>query len=247
MSILILRLTGPLQSWGTQSRFTVRDTGREPSKSGMIGILCAALGMDRTATELTYAGRTITFGELTSLKMGVRINKAGQLLRDFHTAGGGTLSGKRNGPSYGVVKASGKPGDTVLSNRFYLADADFLVGLMGADDLMELLREAVKAPHWPLFLGRKSCPPGEPLLPEINPIVPGNSLDELMAVLTTPPKGIQLRACNLEECRIVIDVDDAGAATGTRIDVPRFNFAARKFRPRNIASRMIVPSISAQE
>ncbi len=49
MSVLLLRLAGPLQSWGTQSRFRVRDTGREPSKSGVIGLLCTALGRPRTA------------------------------------------------------------------------------------------------------------------------------------------------------------------------------------------------------
>ena len=43
MSVLLLRLAGPMQAWGTQSRFTVRDTGLEPSKSGVIGLLCAAL------------------------------------------------------------------------------------------------------------------------------------------------------------------------------------------------------------
>ena len=48
MSTLLLRLAGPMQSWGTQSRFTIRDSGLEPSKSGVIGLLCAALGKPRT-------------------------------------------------------------------------------------------------------------------------------------------------------------------------------------------------------
>ena len=44
MSILLLRLAGPMQSWGTQSRFLVRDTGMEPSKSGVIGLLSPLWG-----------------------------------------------------------------------------------------------------------------------------------------------------------------------------------------------------------
>ena len=41
MSVLLLRLSGPMQSWGVQSRFTVRDTGLEPSKSGVVGLIAA--------------------------------------------------------------------------------------------------------------------------------------------------------------------------------------------------------------
>lgn len=44
MSTLLMRLAGPLQSWGTTSRFDQRDTGKEPSKSGVIGLMAAALG-----------------------------------------------------------------------------------------------------------------------------------------------------------------------------------------------------------
>jgi len=43
MPTLLLRLAGPMQSWGLSSRFTIRDTSLEPSKSGVLGLLCAAL------------------------------------------------------------------------------------------------------------------------------------------------------------------------------------------------------------
>ena len=78
---LLLRLAGPMQSWGTQSRFTVRDTGSEPSKSGVIGLLCAALGL----------GRAAPLDEFASLRMGVRVDAPGMMQVDYHTAGGGTL------------------------------------------------------------------------------------------------------------------------------------------------------------
>src|SRR5438552_4458096 len=127
MSVLLLRLSGPFQSWGTQSRFTVRDTGLEPSKSGVLGLVCAALGFPHAATEWRYKNRTIPFDQLRDLVMGVRVDREGSMKRDYHTAGGGKI----NGQPYGVAKASGAKPEAVVSTRYYLADADFLVGLEG--------------------------------------------------------------------------------------------------------------------
>src|SRR4051794_6138053 len=102
MSVLLLRLAGPMQSWGTQSRFSVRDTGREPSRSGVVGLLCAALGRPRSAP----------LDDLAPLKMAVRVDREGRLARDYHTA-------------QNVLRADGSGlQETVLSNRYYLADAD---------------------------------------------------------------------------------------------------------------------------
>ena len=109
-----------MQSWGTQSRFSTRDTGLEPSKSGVIGLLCAALGL----------GRDSPLDDLARLRMGVRVDRAGVMEKDYQTAGGGTLPGGR---AYGVHRANDARGQTVLSNRYYLADADFLVGLESDD------------------------------------------------------------------------------------------------------------------
>ena len=49
MSTLLLRLAAPLQAWGTDSKFETRRTNQEPSKSGVIGMLAAALGLPRDA------------------------------------------------------------------------------------------------------------------------------------------------------------------------------------------------------
>ena len=45
MAVLMLRLAAPMQSWGTDSKFEVRKTNREPTKSGVVGLLAAALGL----------------------------------------------------------------------------------------------------------------------------------------------------------------------------------------------------------
>ncbi|MCC6416633.1 MAG: type I-E CRISPR-associated protein Cas5/CasD [Gemmataceae bacterium] len=174
MTTLLLRLCGPMQAWGTQSRFKIRDTGREPSKSGVVGLLCAALGWPRD--------RDVT--ALSSLTMGVRVDREGTMLRDYHTVGGSHLKGER----YGVVTAEGSLGGTVVSQRYYLADADFLVGLEGDAALLHEAEEALANPVWPIFLGRKAFVPGLPVrLPDDLPRGPGIREEPLADLLATYP------------------------------------------------------------
>jgi CRISPR system Cascade subunit CasD len=150
---LFLRLEGPLQSWGERARWSVRDTAPEPSKSGVVGLLGCALGIN-TDDEL----RTLSEG----LRMGVRCDRAGTHVVDYHTVGGGyaypallTAEGK---PKI----SSGKP-HTEQTWRHYLCDASFLVALQGEPKLIQTLSEAVQAPRWTIYLGRKSCPPSRPV------------------------------------------------------------------------------------
>ena len=153
MSVLLMRLAGPMQSWGTRSRFSNRDTGLEPSKSGVIGLLCAALGWSRDAETFEIAPEKYTLEKFArQLVMAVRVNREGRLMRDYHTA----QNVRRADPTKGTQ-------DTVLSERFYLADADFLVGLEGNRGLLERLDAALRAPVWALFLGRKSFVPSLPV------------------------------------------------------------------------------------
>lgn len=153
---LLLRLTGPLQSWGLHSHFNERDTTAFPTRSGVIGMLASALGRRRDQP----------IDDLTSLHMTVRTDRPGVLLRDLHTVGGG-LPGKAT-----VTTAEGKkrPGDTgtLLTHRYYLADAAFTVALTTTtredQALLNLCADALRAPRWSLHLGRRSCPPEGPVL-----------------------------------------------------------------------------------
>ena len=141
MHTLLLRLIGPMQSWGIESRFSMRDTGREPSKSGVIGLLCAALGRPRKAP----------LEDLTNLRMGTRVDREGRMEMDFHTA-------------KDVYKAGGGIKETDVSRRYYLADAAFLVGLESHKlELLEKLHDALHDPVWPLYLGRKAFVPSSPI------------------------------------------------------------------------------------
>lgn len=148
--LLLLRLEGPLQSWGLRSRWDVRDTGEEPSKSGIVGLLGCALGYpvgDPRLEELD-----------AQLRMGVRVEHPGTRLVDFQT-----ITGVMPTASGGV---RGSPDDpaTVISPRAYLQDAAFLVVLDGPDEVLRRCAAALAAPRWPLYLGRKSCIPTRPVL-----------------------------------------------------------------------------------
>lgn len=150
MPALLLRLAGPLQSWGTSSRFADRETQAEPSKSGVLGLLAAAIGIDRADWE--------GLEPLARLRMTVRHDRAGIPARDFQTAGG-----SRN---ESIVRADGKLAKDggVISTRHYLSDAVFLVCLEGEDEsLLGRADAALLEPKWPLFLGRRSYVPSEPI------------------------------------------------------------------------------------
>lgn len=136
---LLIPLVGPLQAWGLDARFDLRQTAAEPSKSGVLGLCCAALGRDRSEP----------IDDLAALVFGVRVDREGRPTRDFHTA-------------QNVIGASGTDQRTVVSNRWYLAGAAFLAGLEGSRPLLEAIHQALQHPHWPLSLGRRSCPPTIP-------------------------------------------------------------------------------------
>ncbi len=152
MSTLVLRLEGPLQAWSTQGKLGIRDTEREPTKSGVLGLVGAALGMSRDDDE--------TLAHLAALSMAVRVDQPGSLLRDYHTAGGGRFREYSDrGKKFHVHGA----GSVVLSERYYLQDASFVAALGGDDVLVERIGAALRAPRWPIFLGRRSCPPSRPV------------------------------------------------------------------------------------
>ena len=122
MATLLLRLAAPLQSWGSDSKFETRKTDREPTKSGVVGLLAAALGLRRDDTE--------GLARLNGLRFAVRADQEGSLLVDFHTA-------KSRDTSY-------------VTYRHYLQDAVFLAGLESEDEaLLRELEDALQAPGLP--------------------------------------------------------------------------------------------------
>ncbi len=159
-SVLLLCLDGPMQSWGVRSRWDVRDTGREPTKSGVVGLLGCAMGLARDDPELEKLDRGLRFG--------VRVDRPGVLSTDYHTVTGyhRTAEGAYKyggGSAKTLAKAREYAESTVVSQRDYLHDASFLVALAGERALLEKLAEHLNNPRWPIYLGRKACVPSRPV------------------------------------------------------------------------------------
>ncbi|GGV13917.1 type I-E CRISPR-associated protein Cas5/CasD [Streptomyces spectabilis] len=205
--VLLIRLAAPLQSWGTISRFAARrDSHSRPTKSAVIGLCAAALGLPRDED----------LGELAQTVFGVRADHPGTPVRDYHTVGAGryplrprdlitdhrraaaastsldAATGDRFGhhrladwygapkkiasdPVSGVLVSGELARTALITERWYLADATFLVGLQHQDlALLEGVAKALERPRRLLWLGRKSCPPSGTLTAGIE----GGDLEE---------------------------------------------------------------------
>lgn len=156
MSGLILRLAGPLQSWGEHSTFGIRDTTAFPTRSGILGLLAAAQGRPR--------GHALD--EFEPLEVVVRVERPGVHMADFHTVGGGLPRVATVRTASGSRRAEGAT--TLVSHRHYLTDAIFTVGIQAHDNdgahLVSTLADALHKPVWAPYLGRRSCVPDQPLL-----------------------------------------------------------------------------------
>ena len=203
MTTLLMRMRAPMMSWGDHSRFTIRDTRREPTKSAVIGLLCAALGRPRWEP----------IDDLATLKMGVRVDREGVMLCDYHTV-------------MDSIKSSGSKGDTVLSDRHYMADADYLVGLEGDRSLLETLDAALESPCWQLYFGRKSFVPSCPIQIGITELELSKALEDLQNYpsRTKEPK-----------LRCVIEVKNS---LDTRRDVP-LDWQKRLFGSRCVETKYL--------
>jgi CRISPR system Cascade subunit CasD len=221
MPTLLLQLVGPMQSWGTTSRFDQRDTGKEPSKSGIIGMLAAAMGIDRENWS--------DLEPLTCLVMGVRHDRPGVPKRDYQTAGCASVDT--------IIKADGtqSKGGGVVSQRHYLADAAFLVALEGTDrNLLERAHQKLQEPTWPLALGRKSYLPSEPIWIESG--VRDTSMHE---VLKSWPWIASPRKWEEPPEKLLISFESMDGAGVLRMDQPLSSFAERRFGARFVQSEWI--------
>lgn len=222
MGTLLLQLTGPMQSWGVQSRFTERDTGAEPSKSGIAGLLCAAQGLNRV-----QADEFLGIFNRAGVSMGVRVDREGTVRYDFQTA---QDIRKADADRVNLETKSGV--GSSVSRRYYLADALFLVGL-GSDDLclLETLYAALSNPTWPLYLGRKAYLPGIPVWIK-DGLKKDMGLFEALSFDSIPYLG---RNPCPNRVRLVIE-DVHGELV--RPDQP-ISFVTRRFAPRRITIRYL--------
>ncbi len=207
MTVLLLRLAGPMQAWGDASRFSRRDTRMVPSKSGVLGLLAAADGRRRTDP----------IEDLAKLRFGVRADQPGQLQRDFQTA---------------IKWDTGE--SMPLSYRYYVADAVFVAGVEGDASLLGALAERIQNPGFPLYLGRRSCPVTDPVFLGMAEV---ELEDALRAHPWQAATWYRRRQPAQMELDLYVDADQAGVdPIETRRDVPvSFDPHRREYGWREVA------------
>lgn len=167
---LLLWLESPLQSWGFDSKFGRRDSLKFPTRSGVLGLLCCALGRGGEQVEflskMSALGQTVLSfvrSNVSNDKSVVKVNPE-PLLMDFQMVGSGYDDSDPWQTLLIPKKADGgKPNGagTKMTYRYYLQDACFAVVLEVQSADAVLFAQALQNPVWDLFLGRKNCVPTE--------------------------------------------------------------------------------------
>jgi len=211
-AFLALYLDGPLQSWGHQSRFDRRTSLSFPTRSGVLGMVCAAMGIDRADAA--------ALREIAGVGMTVFTFRQHGRLMDFHTVGGGF--DPKTERQWMVRKANRAKPDTVVTRREYLQDSRFGVILRGDPDLLQKMADGLAHPRWGLWLGRKSCIPASPVGQGLFPTETA-ALERLKA------------AAGVNDIRRVVrEAATFEEGTDTLMDAP-LDFSERRFAPRRIA------------
>jgi CRISPR system Cascade subunit CasD len=205
----------------------------------VVGLLAAADGRRREDPIL----------DLVELRLGVRADEPGTVLRDYHTVsdyrGVALLSTAVDGKGRQKRSSSGQP--TVVTERFYLQDAVFVAVVEGDRELLTGLAHAVTHPAFPLALGRRSCAPTQPLL------LPSATREPLWRsplehALRTIPWQAGQRLHKRTTVSLGVTYDDS-AGEDVRHDVP-ISFAAnrRGFTTRRVThTRVEVPTGAEEE
>lgn len=223
MSSVILTLAGPLQSWGTTKGTDKRRTGLYPTKSGVLGIVAAAMGRQR--------GESVD--DLRGLSMAVRVDHVGSAFTDFHTA-------HHHKPQKAIQTHPTPLPNTLPTEREYRVDAVYTVVLSGDDGLIEQVHEAMLSPVYAPFLGRRAAVPSRPVYPR-NSVVHRESIGDLL-------KGVQWQAPdhvkwdhhrrqkgNKVELVVVSD-NDHGTPLGTVMDNPQ---GCNSYLPRTVTRSVV--------
>jgi CRISPR system Cascade subunit CasD len=219
---LPLWLDAPMQSWGVASRFQNRGTLLFPSKSGVLGMICAALGLPKGGEE-----EQRTLPRLAALNLTVwqfpRLDRDSrpiliQRLTDFHTVLGTRLATGKSNPH------------PVVTTRDYLCDARFGAMLAGDDSVLASVATALADPVWGIWLGRKSCLPAAPVLAGGPFASSPEAWSAILRAAGYPPEATEAGLAKVEEVSAFVDGTDTyldqpvsyGTATSSGVDGRRF-------------------------
>ena len=212
--ILVLRLEGLLQSWGEHSKWSYRDSASMPTKSGIIGLIGCAMGLERGDKRL----QTLS----DELCLAVRADRPGRDVVDFQT-----VQSKEFLNAEGKNLAKKGSYHTIITYRTYLQDAFFTVAIAGERDCLHEIAEAFRHPKWPIYLGRKSCVPSRPVC---------DGVTETYDSLSDAIQSIPLAPSRDKEERVMIETEDAPqeSKSGNRIERQDVIAGARRFLRRTV-------------
>jgi len=177
---LAIYLDAPLQSWGVSSRFQRRGTESAPSKSGMLGLIAAAMGIDKHGPDESERLAPLSACRFSVFPVAKGEKPAPVLrLEDFHTVGGGYDRDDPVNKLRIARKASGGVSTTIITRRFYLEQARFAAVLEGDSGILQKAADALEDPIWGVWFGRKCCLPAAPLLPTLASSI-SEALDALL-------------------------------------------------------------------
>ena len=238
MKHLALYLRAPLQSWGASSKFGDRGTINAPTRSGLLGLIAAACGIDKNdeASDREWLARA------AKLSFAILAFRRGDRMTDYHTVGARYDKDDPWQKRMIPVTADGKPRGTDLTHRDYLMDSVFGAFISGDDELVAEMAQGLADPVWGVWFGRKSCIPTEPILAGVfdSDEAARKALDaRLRASLE---RGGGKIAGKREDEAVKFDLVEAAAdeAEETLLDVP-VSFKKREFHARRVRREIHEP------
>jgi CRISPR system Cascade subunit CasD len=219
---LAFLLYAPLQSWGDIAVGDIRNSYRHPSKSALIGLLAAAMGLDRYRDEIKLLQLN------RDLKFAIRFDGLeGPILADYHTT---QVPSSKMGKAHRMRSDELRAEDlqTILSTREYLSDSAFSIFCFGPSPMLEEAKDKLTNPSRPLYLGRKSCPLAIPCIAEI---IEGGDLAEIQRQFVLPKQlrelgWVPLKQSGTETC-IAWEKGIASGIPTTTISRRNDNFISR--------------------
>jgi CRISPR system Cascade subunit CasD len=156
-----------MQSWGSSSRFTRRETEAFPTKSALIGLLAAAAGIDKYAPDEAEKLAPFSALQLTVYRLPRAAGRLVERLSDFHTVGGGYDSKASAFDKMSIPRkaSGGASANAVITHRTYLNEARFIAAFEGDADIINAAIRHLENPVWGVWFGRKTCLPAMPLSP----------------------------------------------------------------------------------
>lgn len=204
MMIMTLPLVGYMQSWCTEGKWKERPTRPFPSKSAVVGMFAAALGLQRGDPHIAEIS--------AKLHIAMRADRKGTVNTDYHTITVPLLLNADGGKRVG--------GNTLEAKKGYLFDAAFLAAITGPDELLEDIFEALNKPAYQLYLGRKDCCPSTPIKGKLH-----DKYSSLLEALQNEP----LTPRHDEEifCQIEGTYNDGDPIPDEIVDITRQSYTVR--------------------